>query len=249
MEFITDPWFYAVAIPTMLLVGISKGGLGLAGGLSVPLLSLVISPFQAAAIMLPILIVMDLSAFLAYRRHWDRAQMRVLLPAGIVGIVVGAFVFSLLNEDWIRVLIGVIAVGFVLHSLRKAVRVRPATNAKGFFWGGVAGFTSFVAHAGAPPLSVYLLPQRLDPAVLVGTSVMFFTVINLGKLVPYAALGLLTVHNLSTSLLLAPLGALGIVLGIWLRTRISTQLFYRLSYGLLLLTGSKLIHDGVGNLL
>ena len=90
---------------------------------------------------------------------------------------------------------------------------------------------------------------RFDPAVLVGTSVMFFTVINLGKLVPYAALGLLTVHNLSTSLLLAPLGALGIVLGIWLRTRISTQLFYRLSYGLLLLTGSKLIHDGVGNLL
>lgn len=248
LEFISDPWFYAVAIPTMLLVGISKGGLGLAGGLSVPLLSLVVSPFQAAAIMLPILIVMDLSAFIAYRRTWDRAQMRVILPAGLVGIVIGSLVFKLLNEDWIRILIGVIAVGFVLHSLRRHTAARRANKAKGYFWGGVAGFTSFVAHAGAPPLSIYLLPQRLDPAVLVGTSVMFFTVVNIMKLIPYSALGLLHVQNLSTSLMLAPLGAVGIALGIWLRTRISTTLFYRLSYGLLLLTGSKLIYDGVRNL-
>ena len=192
---------------------------------------------------------MDLSAYLAYRRHWDRAQMRVILPAGIVGIAVGALVFKLLDEDWIRILIGTIAVGFVAHSLRRRVVAYRATRAKGYFWGGAAGFTSFVAHAGAPPLSVYLLPQRLDPAVLVGTSVVFFTVVNIVKLVPYTMLGLLDVRNLSTSLVLAPVGAAGIALGVWLRERISTTLFYRMSYGLLLLTGGKLIYDGIGNLL
>nr|PZN02605.1 MAG: hypothetical protein DIU74_07465 [Pseudomonadota bacterium] len=250
MEFIADPWFYVVAIPTMLLVGISKGGLGLAGGLSVPLLSLVVSPFQAAAIMLPILIVMDFSAFLAYRRHWDRRQMRVILPAGLVGILIGSLIFGALSEDWIRVLIGMIAVGFVLHSFRRrTAAARPPTRAKGYFWGALAGFTSFVAHAGAPPLSVYLLPQRPEPPGRAGTPVMFFPGGKPLEPPPHPPPGRRHRRNLSPSLLLAPVGALGIALGVWLRTRISTTLFYRLSYGLLLLTGGKLVYDGVRNLL
>lgn len=247
MDFITDPGFYFVAFFAVVLTGIAKGGLGLAGGLSVPILSLVISPVQAAAIMLPILVVMDVSAAWAYRAAWDRNIMKVILPAGIVGVVIGALVFSLLNEDMIRIIVGLIAVGFVLSSFRKA---KPAPNkpsgTKGAFWGSVAGLTSFVAHAGAPPLSVYLLPLRLEPALHVGTSVIFFLFLNLAKLLPYFALGLFTAENLGTSLILIPLGALGAAAGIWLRSRLSARMFFVASYSLLLVIGIKLLYDGVG---
>lgn len=249
MEFVADPWFYIVAVFAVLVTGISKGGLGLAGGLSVPILTLVMSPVQAAAIMLPILVVMDLSALWAYRRAWSRAIMRIILPAGIGGILVGAMVFRYLNDDAIRILIGLISVGFVIFSLRRRVTAaRPTPNA-GRFWGGVAGFTSFVAHAGSPPLSVYLLPQRLEPAIHVGTAVIFFAAINVVKVVPYFTLGLLDEKNLWTSLLLIPLGAFGIVAGVWLRTRMSTTMFFRASYMLLVIVGVKLLYDGITNLI
>lgn len=249
MDFIVDPWFYAAAIPAVLLTGISKGGLGLAGGLSVPIVSLAISPIQAAAIMLPILVAMDLSALWAYRKHWDRANMRLLLPAGLVGIVVGWMVFRFLNDDAVRILIGLIALGFVLTGLRKSVRTTRPTRTSGYFWGALAGFTSFVAHAGSPPLAVYLLPQRLEPILHVGTSVIFFAAINVTKLGPYYALGLLDVRNLTTAALLIPLGAFGIVVGVWLRSRMNPVLFFRASYVLLAGIGAKLLYDGLRNTL
>jgi uncharacterized membrane protein YfcA len=199
--------------------------------------------------MLPILVVMDLSALWAYRGSWSRPIMRIILPAGLVGITIGALAFRYLNDDAIRILIGTIAVGFVLYSLRGPTIAQQPTAGSGRFWGGMAGFTSFVAHAGAPPLSVYLLPQRLEPALHVGTAVAFFTVVNIVKLGPYAALDLLDARNLQTSLLLAPLGALGIASGVWLRGRMSTHLFFRASHLLLFLTGTKLLYDGITHLL
>ncbi|HKY02937.1 MAG TPA: sulfite exporter TauE/SafE family protein [Burkholderiales bacterium] len=247
LDFITDPSFYFVAFFAVVLTGIAKGGLGLAGGLSVPILSLVISPVQAAAIMLPILVVMDVSAAWAYRAVWDRNIMKVILPAGILGVGIGALVFSLLNDDMIRIVVGLIAVGFVLNSFRKAKPETPKpSTAKGGFWGCVSGLTSFVAHAGAPPLSVYLLPLRLDPALHVGTSVIFFLFLNLAKLVPYFALGLFTAENLGTSFILIPLGALGAAAGIWLRSRLSPKMFFVASYTVLFIIGVKLLYDGIG---
>lgn len=247
MEFISDPLFYFVAFFAVMLTGIAKGGLGLAGGLSVPILALVISPVQAAAIMLPILVVMDISAAWAYRRTWDRAIMKVVLPAGIAGVAIGALIFKFLNDDLIRIVVGVIAVGFVFNSLRKPrIEALPPSKAKGGFWGAVAGLTSFVAHAGAPPLSVYLLPLRLEPALHVGTSTVFFLFLNLFKLLPYFALGLFSAENLGTSVILMPLGVLGALAGIWLRTRISVKAFFRASYAILLLIGIKLLYDGLG---
>lgn len=233
-----------------MLTGIAKGGLGLAGGLSVPILALVISPVQAAAIMLPILVVMDISAAWAYRRVWDRRIMKVILPAGIVGVAIGALIFKLLNDDWIRVMVGLIAVGFVLSSFRKPnIEAAQPSAAKGGFWGALAGLTSFVAHAGAPPLSVYLLPLRLEPALHVGTSVIFFLFLNIAKLVPYFALGLFTTENLGTSAILIPLGIVGALAGIWLRSRLSPKVFYRASYAVLLVIGVKLLYDGAGAVL
>ncbi len=251
---ITDPWFYAAAVPALLIIGISKGGLG--GGLAivgVPLLAMVVDPRQAAAILLPILCVMDFFGVLAYRGSWDRPNMRILLPAAVVGIVIGALTFRYLNADAIRLLIGVISIGFVANYLAGKFRSVPAEPVgpniwKGGFWGGVAGFVSFVAHAGAPPLSVYLLPQRLSRTVFMGTSVLFFIVVNYVKLVPYTLLGQFDGRNLMTSLVLMPLAPIGIWMGVWAHNRISEKVFYIICYTAVAVAGFKLLYEGISAL-
>jgi hypothetical protein len=250
LELIANPWFYAVAIPAVVLTGVSKGGIGAAGGFSVPLLSLVISPVQAAAIMLPILILMDLIGLYAYRRDWDRRLMRVIMPAGLVGIGIGWLTFNFLDDDWIRVLLGAIACGFVAWN----VAAGPPAAAQPSRWKGYAcaagsGFTSFVAHSGGPPLAIYLLPMRLEKALYVGTTIVFFTAINAAKVVPYLLLGLFDARNVGTAIVLLPIAVGGIVFGIWVRKRLSTLWFYRIAYTLMFVTGAKLLWDGVSHLL
>jgi uncharacterized membrane protein YfcA len=249
LEPISDPRFYAVAVFAVILTGISKGGIGAAGGFSVPILSLVISPVQAAAIMLPILILMDLIGVYAYRKDWDRANMRIILPAGLVGIGIGWLTFRYLNDDYIRILLGLIACGFVAFSVLAGLP-KPArpSRLKGYLCATASGFTSFVAHAGGPPLAIHLLPQRLEKALYVGTTIIFFTAINAAKIVPYMLLGLFDSRNLGTAAVLLPVAAAGIVLGIWVRRRLSTEWFYRVAYLLMFATGAKLLYDGVLNL-
>ncbi len=250
---ITDWSFYAVAIPAILIAGISKGGFGAGlGVVTVPLMALAISPVQAAAIMLPLLCVMDWVGVWAYRGVWDKANLKIVLPAGIIGIVIGALSFGLLNDNWIRVLLGVIAIAFVLNAWLRKNADKPSTAASlshGSFWGAMSGYTSFVAHAGGPPLGVYLLPQRLEKRLFVGTTVIFFTIINAVKLIPYFWLGLFDARNLSTSLILAPLAPIGIMLGVWLVKRVNPKVFYALCYSFLFITGCKLLYDGVSRLL
>lgn len=245
MNIPTDPLFWAAGTVAVILTGIAKGGLGIAGGLSVPVLALVMSPVQGAAVMLPILVVMDWVSVFLYRREWDRANMKIILPAGLAGIGIGWATFRFLDEHSIRLLLGVIAVWFVLHALiTRPVKPAGRSVLKGSFWAALAGVTSFVAHAGGPPLSVYLLPQRLQKAVHVGTTVVYFTVINMVKLVPYFALGLFNTQNLTASVMLAPIGAIGIFLGVWVQRNLSPTWFYRVSYILLAVTGVKLLWDG-----
>ncbi len=246
---IDDPWFYVAAIPAVLLFGVSKGGFG--GGLgiiAVPLMALTVPVAQAAAIMLPVLLAMDVVAVLAYRREWDRANMRILAPAALTGIAIGTLTFRLFDDAVIRVLLGVIAVGFALnHWLRR----EPAEAAgrslpKGGFWGALSGFTSFVAHAGGPPLSVYLLPQRLEKGVYVGTTVIFFALVNYAKVLPYAWLGQFDTTNLLTALALSPLAPLGVMAGLRIQRRIDQRLFYLVVYVFLFAAGLQLILDGLG---
>jgi uncharacterized membrane protein YfcA len=250
LDLISSPWFYAVAIPAVILTGVSKGGIGAAGGFSVPLLSMVISPVQAAAIMLPILILMDLIGVYAYRRDWDRRIMKVIMPAGLVGIGIGWVTFNYLDDDWIRVLLGCIACGFVAWNVLAGLPA-PAhpSRWKGYASAAGSGFTSFVAHAGGPPLAIYLLPQRLDKALYVGTTIIFFTAINAAKVVPYLLLGLFDARNLGTAVALLPIAVVGILFGIWVRKKLSTTLFYRVAYTLMFVTGAKLLWDGVTHLL
>jgi uncharacterized membrane protein YfcA len=247
--------FYPVAIVAILLTGISKGGFGAgSGGLAVPLMSIFIAPPEAAGIMLPILCAMDLFGVHAYRGRWSTAHLKVMLPGALIGIGLGALAFGSLPVNAIRLLLGIIAVTFAVNqelglTAKLAARLdrahaRPGPLA-GAFWGGVSGFTSTLAHAGGPPFAVYMLPQKLDKTLLVGTSVVFFLVVNYVKLVPYAFLGQLNLGNLTASLVFAPLAPLGIWLGVWLHARISERAFYRVSYALLFLTGVKLIYDAL----
>jgi uncharacterized membrane protein YfcA len=246
---LTDPLFYLLAIPGILLTGISKGGFGAGLGiLAVPLISLALPPTQVAAIMLPILCVMDLFGIWAFRGKWDHTNMRIIMPAGILGILIGTLTFRYLQESYIRLLIGVIAVLFVFYRWfgRRLVTKTPGPNVwRGGFWGAVSGFVSFIAHAGGPPMSIYLLPQKLDKAVFVGTTVIFFMLMNYVKLIPYAWLGQFTAVNLWTALVLMPLAPIGIGIGVWLHRTIDEKWFYRISYLLLFIVGSKLVYDGV----
>lgn len=246
---ITDPVFYAWAIPACLIVGIAKGGLG--GGLSmlgVPLMAFAISPSRAAAILLPILCVMDLAGLIAYRKTADRRSLILLLPAACFGTAVGMVAFGKLDDTAILFLIGMISILFTLRHwfLPTPVRTGEGPGAvTGGVLGFISGFTSFIAHAGGPPVQMYLLPQRLERTVYVGTTVWFFTLINLLKLGPYAALGLFSTQNLGTSLVLAPLAPLGIWIGYRLLKLIPEGAFYKFSWAMLFLTGLKLTYDAL----
>ncbi len=246
---ITDPWFFAVAIPAIVLTGLSKGGfLGGIGGMAVPLMSLVISPVQAAGIMLPILIAMDWIGVWAYRRDWSGANLRILLPAATVGIVAGWATAAYVSESHVRLLVGLIGVLFTVdHWLKLRPRtVAPGPKwAKGTFWGVLSGFTSFVSHTGGPPFAVYMLPQRLPNAIYAGTAVMFFTAVNLIKVPPYLFLGQFNAENLRTVTVLLPLAPLAMVAGVWLTRRVPQEPFYKVIYGCLFVISVKLIWDGV----
>ena len=248
----SDPLFYAVAIPAILLVGISKGGFGGGVGLiGTPMVALVTTPTRAAAILLPILCAMDIVGVAAYRRSWDPVNLRILVPASVFGILLGTATFRFLDENLIRLLIGLLALAFVLrYWLVRTPAVAPATPSRrsGSLWGTLAGFTSFVAHAGGPPLSVYLLPQQMDKTLFVGTTVIYFAIVNYVKLIPYSLLGQFSGANLVTSLLLSPLAPLGMWLGIWLHRRIEEKLFYQSVYLMLSVVGLKLLYDGLAGL-
>ena len=244
---ITDPLFYAVAIPAVILVGLAKGGfVGALAMLGVPLMTLVISPVQAAGILLPLLIAMDVFALWTYRGVYHALNLKILIPAAILGIFIGWLTAAYVSEAHVRLIVGIVALLFTLDywiGWRGAGQPGPDTL-KGGFWGTIAGFTSFVSHAGGPPLQMYLLPQRLEPRMFVGTSVIFFTVVNWIKVIPYAALGQLDTTNLTTSLVLAPLAPLSIFAGAWLVKVLNVETFYRLAYLAIFVIALKLIWDG-----
>jgi uncharacterized membrane protein YfcA len=194
---------------------------------------------------------MDLMGLRAYRSRWDLRVLQVMLPGALLGILLGTLSFGYLDDSLVRLLLGLIAAGFAGTYFIGHHAARPATSHRpllGGFWGMVAGFTSTLAHAGGPPANVYLLPLRLDKTTFVGTTVVFFAVTNLAKLVPYAVLGLFDREVLIAVLALAPVAAAGMLLGVWLHPRVSTRLFYATCYLFVLLTGLKLIHDGLRGL-
>jgi uncharacterized membrane protein YfcA len=246
---IDDPWFWALAVPAVAFTGISKGATGGGAAIATPLMAVVIPPAVAAAIMLPVLCIMDLAGIRAYLGKWDRRAMRILVSAGLAGCLIGGLTFHYMSEHVIRILLGAIALGFLAWSLYPRKRLAPTpSDSAGYFWGTVSGFTSFITHAGSPPAMVWLIPQRLDKDAFVATSLVFFAALNYAKIVPYLWLGLFDGSVLATALVLVPLGIAGIYAGQWLQRRIDTRWFYRIIYALLFLTGCRLLYDGVRGL-
>lgn len=247
---ITDPLFYAAAIPSVVLMGLAKGGFSGLGLLSLPLMALVVSPVQSAAIMLPILIVQDVVTVWAYRHSWDRRNLAILLPSGVIGILSGYLLAARVSDDAVTLVVGLISIAFAIRRLILERRASPPEPTKadiprGVFWGYVTGFTSMIAHAGGPPFQIYVMPQHLPRDVFIGTGAVFFALNNWIKVPPYIALGQFTSENLATAGALFPLAVASTWAGVLLVRRVSGARFYTLVYFLLVLVGAKLVFDGV----
>jgi uncharacterized membrane protein YfcA len=246
---ITDPLFYAAAIPAITLMGLAKGGFSGLGLLSLPLMALTVSPVQAAAIILPILIVQDVVSVWAYRHSWDKRNTAILVPSAIAGIIVGYLMAARVSDHAVGFAVGVICIAF---SVRRLILERGATPPKpapadvprGVFWGGVLGFTSMIAHAGGPPFQIYVIPQRLPQNVFVGTGAVVFALLNWIKVPPYLMLGQLTAGNLATAAVLFPVAIASTWAGVLLVRRVTGKLFYTLVYYLLIGVGGKLVFEG-----
>jgi uncharacterized membrane protein YfcA len=246
MPLIPDPYFYAVSIPAVLLLGVSKSGFGAGfGSLAVPMMALAVTVPQAAAILMPVLLVMDLLGMAAFRKNVDRQLLRFLLPFGLIGIVIGALLFKALDAKVVAGIVG----GFTLLFLAQRLLFPPKADSPpppkwvGAILTATSGFTSFIAHAGGPPINAYVIPLRLSPVLFTGTMAFFFFFINLSKWIPYAWLGLLDLRNMLTSLALLPFAPIGVWVGVRIAHRIKPLLFYRLVYTGMFLTGIKLVWD------
>lgn len=248
---LTDPSFYAAAVPAVILVGLAKGGFGgTMALLGVPLMALVVSPVQAAAILLPILIVMDVVSLWTWRGERDPTTLKLMLPGAMLGIAIGWMTAAFVSSGAVRLIVGMVALLFAMRWLwqRLSRSLRPAEHhaGKALVWSTLSGFTSFVAHAGGPPYQVYALPLRQAPGIFVGTSVVYFAVVNAVKLVPYFALGQFDGTNLAASAVLMPIAPLATLAGAWLVRRMKPDIFYPLMYAMVLFVGAKLIWDGIG---
>lgn len=246
---ITDPWFYVFAAPAVVLVGIGKGGFSGVGLLSVPLMALAAPPMQAAAIMLPILMAQDVVGVWAFRRDVSVRDLKLLLPGGVCGLLLGYLFVRDAPNGVILVLVGLIATVFVAWQaarwgVGKGAEASPPAPGAATVWGAMTGFTSFVANAGGPPFQVYMLPRRLEPRVYAGTSTLFFAAMNYAKFPAYVQLGLVTGENLLTSIALFPLAIASISAGVWLVRRVPADSFYRIVYALTFAVGAKLVWDG-----
>jgi uncharacterized membrane protein YfcA len=248
--FIDDFYFYLTAVPAVLIYGMAKGGLGgAAGAVAVPLMSLTTEPIQAAAILLPIIFVMDIHVIKLFWGKFDADSLKIIVPAALLGVVIGALLLGILPTGGIKLLLGVIAIVFCVDFWTRRARQQPRSEPgpwSGRFWAVIAGITSTHIHAGGPAISVYLLAKSLDKIILVGTFGVFFFVLNFAKLIPYTLLGQFDAQNLMTALVLMPLAPVGVRLGYLFLHRFEQAKIYTFIYGLLFLTGIKLLADGLG---
>ncbi|MBY6056261.1 sulfite exporter TauE/SafE family protein [Leisingera daeponensis] len=246
-----DAMFFVFAIPAVVFAGVSKGGFGSGAAFaSASILALVLEPGAALAIMLPLLVLIDAATLKPYWGRWNLRASLLLIGSGLPGVALGAWLYAAVDADVMRVLIGMVSVGFVLWQLRARLGLRlaaeaPLSTGAGALAGLAVGFTSFVSHAGGPPAAVYLLSLKLRKTEYQASTVLIFWAINIAKAVPYAGLGMFTRETLLLDLVLAPFALLGAWLGVKLHHSIPERRFFALTYVLLLATGAKLIWDGL----
>jgi uncharacterized protein len=248
---LTDPTFYLLAIPAVILLGLAKGGFAGVGAIALPLLALRISPVQAAAILLPVLVLQDAVGVWAFRKNWDREVLALMIPSAMVGIVAAYFLAAKVSATVVLAVLGAISIVFACYRLwiSRGGRVPMSSKAPpalGAVLGFASGFTSQVAHAGQPPFQMWVLPKGLPAQVLVGTTAIFFAVINLAKIPAYLALGQFTHQNLMAAAVLAPLAIASTLLGVWLVRRVDAEKFITIIYVLMIVVGVQLLFKALG---
>jgi hypothetical protein len=249
--FTTSAVFLLAAFPAAILVGLSKGGLPIVGMLGVPVLALVTSPLEAAGLLLPIYVVTDMFGLWAYRKEYSSRNLAILIPATILGVGIGWATASIVAEAWVTLLVGLIGLAYcVVNFWRRNVVIepRPADVPRGLFWGTLTGFVSFVSHSGGPPFQVYVLPQRLPKMVFAGTSTILFAIVNAAKLVPYWALGQLSIDNVEKVAILVPAGVIATLTGVRLTRVVPERPFFIAVQIALFLVSLKLVWDALHRL-
>ena len=242
---VIDFWFYLTAIPAVLIYGISKGGFGGAlGVVAVPLMALTTPAIQAASILLPVLCIMDIFAIRYHYKHCDYSEIKSMLPSAIIGIIIASLIMGIIANELIEIFIGSISLVFCIQYYAKRSSAFSSKFAV-YFWSFLSGFSSTMIHAGGGPISIYLLPKKLNKLALVGTMAVFFGALNYIKLIPYTLLGQFDIQNLMTSLVLMPFAPLGVKIGTYLLQRIEQEHIYRACYFLLLVSSLKLLYSGV----
>ncbi len=236
--------FWVAGILGAVLTGLGKGGMPVAGALTVPLMSLAMPAPLAAGLMLPVYIVSDWFGLWAYRKEFDRRVLWIACLGMSFGVVVGYFTFAVVPGRWINGLIGVVGAAFALNLLIKRNVVsdpKPARVLPGLFWTAIAGFTSFISHTGAPPYQVWTLPLGLRKAVFAGTSTIAFSYVNMLKLPFYWQLGQVNTGSLKVAAMLAPVAVLAVFGGVKAVKILPEKLFFQLVVWTLLAISVKLI--------
>lgn len=243
--------YWIVAVIAAIFVGLGKGGVPVITALAVPLMSLVMSPVLAAGLLLPVFIVSDVFGLMAYRRHFSRDVLKIMMVVMPLGVLIGYLTVDLVSEAMVTLILGVIGSIFALSlMLRRASDSppQPARWARGFFWGTITGFTSFVSHSGSVPYQVYVLPLKLDKITFAGTVTVAFAYINIVKLIPYFLLGQLSLANMQTALILVGPAIASVFAGVWLVRIIPEKLFFRIIVWALLLLSMQLIWQSLRGL-
>jgi uncharacterized membrane protein YfcA len=245
-----DPKFYLFAIPAVLLIGLAKGGFSGLGALGMPLIALGMDPVRGAAILLPILIAQDVVGVAAFRKSWDGPVLAAMLPGAVLGVGLGWLFAASVSSAAVLAAVGAISILFGLYRLWAERGGRLIASSRSPAWVGslfgiATGLTSQIAHAGGPPFQMWVMPRRLPRDVFIGTTAIFFAILNWIKVPAYVALGQFTRANFMATLALLPIALIGSLAGVWLVRRVSVERYYSFVYALMVVAGAKLLWDGV----
>ncbi len=240
-----------LAALSAFMVGLSKGGLTAFAGLAVPILALKIDPLTAAALLLPIYLVADVFGIWAYRRSFSSRNLAIMIPAGLLGVLIGYLAAPYLSVAWLNIGLALVGLSYcarVWFGGAYLNRKRDADLPRGIFWGTLAGITSFISHSGAVPYQMYVLPQKLPKLVFAGSVAITFAVINLSKLPTYFALGQFPTFELIPTTVLVVAAILGSLAGLYIVKRAPEQLFYKAVEIALFLVSLRLLWKGIADL-
>ncbi|MFK7792119.1 MAG: sulfite exporter TauE/SafE family protein [Devosiaceae bacterium] len=240
--------FWILAGLAAFVLGVSKGGMPVVAILSVPLLSLAMDPVMAAGLLLPLYLIADCYALYLFRKAFCVRNLKILIPAAGVGVLIATFTVSLVPPNAVKLLLALIGLSYIANAMRKRlsagqVAPRPADVPRGLFWGTLAGITSYIAHSGGPPYQAYVLPQKLEKMTYLGTTAIVFACINWMKVPAYIFTGQMDWQSVAQSLWLAPFALAGAWSGAQISKWLPEKIFFALIETALFLVSIKLMYE------